>query len=201
MTSTYAAPPPTGVAGTAPRPSRRRPLVLGAVAAVVVVGLGVAGVATLLDRTATGPPVVPTPTTAPSTPSAEPVALDPGIDHPAAADVRAVLGGYITGINERRYADAFAFYSPDSAAAKGGLTAWTEAQSTSSITNPAISAARATGDPNAVEVDVRFISTQDAEHGPNGQTCTNWELAYDMIDPGPGWLIRGARALSPPRAC
>jgi serine/threonine-protein kinase PknK len=199
-----AVPPSPSPARTTRTPSRRRSLVLTAVAAVVVIGLGVAGAATLLDRTAT--PVVPMPTTAPSTPApsipaADPVALDADVVHPAAADVRAVLRGYITGINERRYADAFAYYSPDSAAAKGGLTAWTEAQSTSSITDPAISAVRSTGDPNAVEVDVRFTSTQDAEHGPNGQTCTNWELAYDMAGPGPGWLIRGARTLTPPRAC
>lgn len=53
----------------------------------------------------------------------------------------------------------------------------------------------------AVEVDVTFTSTQDATFGPNGQTCTKWQLAYDMVGPGPGWLIRGARTLAPPRSC
>jgi plasmid stability protein len=159
----------------------------------------VAGAVVLLDRTATGQPTGPTATATP-TPAADPVALAAGVDHPATAEVRAVLRGFITGINERRYADALAFHSPDSPTARGGLAKFTREQSTSRIIDPAITAVRDDG-ANGVEVDVRFASTQDAAFGQNGQTCTNWELAYDMVGPGPGWLIKSARALAPPRAC
>lgn len=202
VTPTLVDPPSTASASLAGAPTRR-PFVIAAVAAVLVIALGIAGAVTLLGRTGTRNPAVPAPSfvaPAPPTPAVESVALDPDVDHPAAAEVRAVLRGYFAGINERRYADAFAYYSPGSKPFRDGLAVWTEAQSTSSITNPAISAVRDTGS-DAVEVDVTFTSRQDAQHGPGGQTCTNWELAYDLVGPGPGRLIRGARTLSPPRGC
>ncbi len=196
--------PPPALAGPA-RPVRSgRPLVIGAVAAVLVLGLGVAGAVALSGRTGTGGAAVPgpasvTPTTTPAA-GVVAVAVDPGVDHPAASEVRAVMSGYVTGINQRRYAEAFAYFSPDSTSAKGGLAAWTEAQSTSWIADPAISAVR-DGGPDTVEVDVRFTSRQDERFGPGGQTCTNWVLAYDLVGPGPGWLIRRAHTLQPPSSC
>ena len=35
----------------------------------------------------------------------------------------------------------------------------------------------------------------------NTQTCTDWQLTYDMVGPGPGWKIRGATQIAPPTAC
>ncbi|OJY53053.1 serine/threonine-protein kinase [Pseudonocardia sp. 73-21] len=191
-----------------PRPSRR-PLVLALVAAVVVVALGVTGGVFLLDRrTTNGGTSTPTfdaaATTAPPAPTtaaaAGLVALAPGITHPATDEVRAVLAGYVSGIDDKRYADAFAYFSPASDPARGGLAKWTHGQSTTAIRDPVITAVRDTG-ADRVEVDMTFTSTQDATYGPSGQTCTNWRLAYDMQGPGPGWLIRRARTLAPPAAC
>jgi hypothetical protein len=48
---------------------------------------------------------------------------------------------------------------------------------------------------------MNFTSYQAAEFGPDGQTCTYWQLAYEMDGSGPVWLIRGASALTPPVGC
>ncbi len=191
-----------------PRPSRR-PWVLAVVAAVVVVALGVTGGVLLLNRPATNEPT-PTPTfdaaatTAPPAPTTAAatglVEVAPGVSHPATDGVRAVLDGYVSGIDAQRYADAFAYFSPDSDSARRGLATWTRGQSTTAIKDPVITTVRDSG-ANRVEVDMTFTSTQDTKYGPSGQTCTNWRLAYDMVGPGPGWLIRSARTLTPPRAC
>ena len=52
---------------------------------------------------------------------------------------------------------------------------------------------------DAVTATVTYRSTQDAEFGPNGETCTNWRLSYEMV--GPDRLIRRARVLADPQAC
>jgi hypothetical protein len=54
-------------------------------------------------------------------------------------------------------------------------------------------------DPGGLLVTVTYRSTQDAEYGVDGQTCTNWRLAYELT--GPQLLIRRARAVTPPQSC
>lgn len=78
-------------------------------------------------------PPSPIPTTAPTDGV---VAVAAGVDDPATAEVRAVVGGYVSGIDQRRYADAFAYLSPDSATAKAGLATWQQGQSTTAIDEP-----------------------------------------------------------------
>jgi hypothetical protein len=46
-----------------------------------------------------------------------------------------------------------------------------------------------------------FTSTQAAELGPDGQTCTRWDLVYTMVGPGPDWRIRLASTRADPAAC
>ena len=46
-----------------------------------------------------------------------------------------------------------------------------------------------------------FTSTQSAELGPDGQTCSRWDLVYGMVGPGPDWRIRLASARNEPAAC
>jgi len=42
---------------------------------------------------------------------------------------------------------------------------------------------------NAVVADIRFRSTQDAAHGPSGETCTDWRLRYTFSQHNGLWLI------------
>ncbi len=216
--------PPPGVPvwspPTAQPPKRTNTTLIAAVVAATVVVLGVIGTVIYLDddgggasplgnvptsiiarpsATVTAPPV--SPTSAPvGIPPDDFIAVVSGVTHPATVDARTTLRELYTGINESRYEDAFAYFSPDSETFRGGIEAWELGQSTTIVDSPLIVAVRDTG-PDRIEVDVRFTSYQSEEFGPEGQVCTEWELAYDMVGPGPTWLIRGATALAPPVAC
>ena len=166
----------------------------------------------LLGRTSPPEPVVPTaappPTAVVTTPAAPPttapvdgaVAIAPGITHPATTDVARVLDAYVTGINERRYSDSFALLTPDNPTAKKGVQAWIDAESTTRIRDARLLSV-SDGPAGTVNADMTFTSTQTAELGPAGQTCSRWDLVYTMVGPGPDWRIRLASARSDPAAC
>ncbi|WP_433558767.1 serine/threonine-protein kinase [Pseudonocardia xinjiangensis] len=195
------APPPTRV------PSRRgrRPLVVATVAAVLVAALATIAFLQLVDRprsvsAAPSEPAAATGTSGAALPREHLVDVAPGVAHPALEEARTVIDGYVAGINENRYADAFALLHPDSDIARSGLEVWAKGQATTVIHNPVLTAVR-DDDADGLEVDVAFTSTQSAELGPGGQTCTNWQLTYRLAGPAPGLLIRGARTIAPPQAC
>ncbi len=202
----------------APRPAtaRRGLLVgLGVGAGVLVVAAGVAS-AVLLGRApasgdppptgpvTTAPPTSGSPTTAPTPgPGTAPgsVAVDPGVDDPGTEGARRVLDSYVTAINDERYADAFALFSPDSATAGAGLQAWLDAQRPRALSGARIVAVRPDGPADLTAVLV-FRSRQDPAYSPDGtQDCLDWELSYDLAGPGPEYLIRSSALLTDPRLC
>jgi hypothetical protein len=182
---------------------------IGGVAAALVVVVGLVTTFVLLGRTSPPGPVAPTPTptaaaTAPPPPTSAPgtaaVAVAPGITHPATAEVATVLDAYVAGINERRYSDSFALLSPDNPTAKKGVQAWIDAESSTQIRDARLRSV-SDGPTGTVNAEMTFTSTQSAELGPNGQTCTQWDLVYAMVGPGPDWRIRLASSRSDPLAC
>lgn len=212
-------PPPQGWApqGRPPPPPRRgNTALIAAVAAATIVVIAIVATAIYLaDGDAQGQANPPQPTRpgAPTTTYVAPpqttivvppddiVAVVSDVRHPATIDARATLRGLYTGINESRYEDAFAYYSTDSDTYLGGIAIWQEGQSTTVIETPVITAIRDTG-PDSIAVDVTFTSLQEPEYSPDGtQTCTDWQLTYDMVGPGPDWKIRGATQIVAPTAC
>jgi serine/threonine-protein kinase PknK len=198
-------PPPTP---PAPRRGGRGRLI-GGVAAALVVVVALVTTFVLLGRASPPGPVAPTPTptaaagTPPpptSAPGTAAVEVAPGITHPATADVATVLDAYVAGINERRYSDSFALLSPDNPTAKKGVQAWIDAESTTQIRDARLRSV-SDGPTGAVNAEMTFASTQSAELGPDGQTCTQWDLVYAMVGPGPDWRIRLASSRSDPVAC
>jgi hypothetical protein len=185
-----------------------RGLLIGGVAVALVVVVGLVAAFVLLGRAPAPGPVAPTATpTAASTPPAPTsapgtatVAVAPGITHPATAEVAAVLDAYVTGINDRRYSDSFALLSPDNPTAKKGVQAWIDAESTTRIRDARLRSV-SDGPTGTVNAEMTFTSTQSAELGPDGQTCTQWDLVYAMVGPGPDWRIRLASSRSDPVAC
>jgi non-specific serine/threonine protein kinase len=222
------APPPALPPWTPPpmSPRRRRGPIIAGVAAAIVVIVGAGVLAWYLNRpvtlatgdgpapttTAAADPTTAAPSTASTTTPPPPastavdipydsvVAVAPEVTHPAVVDARSSLREYVLGINESRYEDAFRYFATDSATYQGGIDAWANGQSTTFIHDARITAVRDI-DPVTIEVDMTFQSTQSPDFGPNGQDCTNWNLAYEMDGSGPVWLIRGASALSDPVAC
>jgi hypothetical protein len=121
-----------------------------------------------------------------------------GVDHPDRDAVVARLDGYFQALNDRDYEAAFGAFSPDSAVVDNGLPAFRTGNSTTEVARQRILAIEDLT-PNGLLVTVTYRSTQDAEYGVDGQTCTNWRLAYELT--GPQLLIRRARAVTPPQAC
>lgn len=216
-------PPPVWAPPPAPPAKNGRTAVVAAIAAVVVVVLAVVAVTIYLSIQATviadgGDDGNPTTTAAAATTSVRPttstpptsttiqippddiVAVAGGVNHPATVDARKTLHSYIGGINESRYSDAFATFTTDSDTYKGGLDSWAEGQSTTYIVDALITAVRDV-DPDTIEVDLSFTSYQAEEFGPDGQACTEWQLAYEMDGSGPSWLIRKATPITAPVGC
>jgi hypothetical protein len=207
------APPPSWPpAGTPQAPRRRggRGWLIGGVTAALVFVIAVVTTLVLLNRAPSTGVAVPTPTfaatAAPPAPTTRPVAsvsavaVAAEITHPATADVAHVLDAYVAGINDRRYSDAFALFSPDNATARKGLDAWEAAESTTQIREARLLSVRdaATG---SVSAEMTFTSTQDARFGPDGQTCSQWDLVYDMSGPGPNWQIHRVSTRADPKPC
>jgi hypothetical protein len=129
------------------------------------------------------------------------VALGAGVTGSAAESVRAVLDAYVTAVDDGRYEDAFALFSPESATARDGLDAWLDAQRPRSITDARLLSVREEG-PGTAEAVLVFRSRQDPSDSPDGQQdCLDWELAYTFDGPAPGWLIRSSSTVTDPRPC
>ncbi len=198
--------PPRTLASPAPWPvaepgrPRRRTLLWGALGTAVAAGV-VVGVVAL--GTATGSSGTPDPTSTPPT-AAEPVgavAVAPDVTNPETGNARALLDAYVTAINEERYEDAFALFSPDSPVASGGLDSWLAQQQPREVSDARIVAVRDDG-PDGLVAVWTFRSRQDPSFSPDGlQDCLDWELSYVLAGPAPGWLIRSSSAVTDPRPC
>jgi hypothetical protein len=148
--------------------------------------------------TTTAPPTNPSTTVVPPVSTAVTVAA--GVTHPETGNVLSTLQAYVDSVNEARYSDTFALFSPDSRTAGNGVAAWLDLQRPRQVSEPAITAVR-DGDGGSLDVVWTFVSTQAPEDGPGGnQACTDWEIAYEMAGPGPEWLIRTSDVLAS-RAC
>ncbi len=174
--------------------------------------LGVGVTLTWLNRSPAAPgpniPVVPaasTPTAIPPKPAPSgttapdlQIQLAGDVRHPERKAVAAQLGHYFQAINDHDYAKAFGHFSPDSTVAGKGFAAFRDGNATTLVQRTRIIAISDLAD-GGVQATVTYRSTQAAELGPNGETCTNWRLAYEMI--GQDRLIRRAKVLSEPQAC
>jgi serine/threonine-protein kinase PknK len=189
-------------------------LVVGITAAALVAALTVGAIVVSGPRGIGSTPVPPstsaatTPaTTAPATnppttaaPGGSVVTVAAGVSHPETGSVLSTLQAYVDSVNDARYTDTFALFSPDSRTAGNGVGAWLEVQRPRQVTDPTITAVR-DGDGGSLDVVWTFVSTQAPEDGPGGdQACTDWEIAYEMAGPGPERLIRTSDVLAS-RAC
>ena len=199
--------PPARTATTGPR-RRVLPVVVVAVLVVAAVVGGVlaalrpwAGTA-VAPTTSAAPTTTTAPTPGPTTPAdPQAVTLGAGVTGPAAESVRAVLDAYVTAIDDGRYEDAFALFSPESATARDGLDAWLDAQRPRALTDARLLSVNEEG-PGTAEAVLVFRSRQDPSYSPDGQQdCLDWELAYTFDGPAPGWLIRSSSTVTDPRPC
>jgi serine protease Do len=107
---------------------------------------------------------------------------------------------YATGINTGDYSSAYAVLSPRAQSltspdqfAQGDASSYLVTLDITSVT-PAAS--------GSDTVVVRFTSVQDPALGGRGQSCSDWQMTYTMIDSATGWLIdRAAPHAGSPAAC
>jgi hypothetical protein len=202
-------PPVRPAAAVVPRRRRVLPVVVAVLVAAAVAGGALAALrpwagAAVAPTTSAAPPTSTpaTPTPGPTTPAGpQAVTLSAGVTGPAAESVRAVLDAYVTAIDDGRYEDAFALFSPDSATARDGLDAWLDAQRPRALTDARLLSVREEG-PGTAEAVLVFRSRQDPSYSPDGQQdCLDWELAYTFDGPAPDRLIRSSSTVTDPRPC
>ncbi|MFG3054469.1 hypothetical protein ACGFZP_26400 [Kitasatospora sp. NPDC048239] len=148
----------------------------------------------------TGRPAVPTakpPTAAPTTDHTVPVDTGQVAGHPEATGVATLFSRFFTAVNTRQYDTALGYYDPDTTAidldSEQARAEWRRIMSTTQDSNVAIAAI--TGSGSSTRATVRFRSRQAAGYGPQGhedQTCTDWQLTYNLSRSGSGYRIISA---------
>ncbi|MCA1644886.1 MAG: trypsin-like peptidase domain-containing protein [Chloroflexi bacterium] len=105
-----------------------------------------------------------------------------------AAGIAAAFNTYFGGINSGNYAAAWAVLSPR---LRAGSNEQSFAEGDSTSYDFGVTVLDAQGhSPGTAVVAVGFTSLQDAAHGPDGDTCDNWTIAYSLIKSGDGrWLL------------
>ena len=128
------------------------------------------------------------------------VAVTVSSDHPEAVNIAGSLIFHGRSINLGAYDLAFAILTPEMQERMGGLETWRSGLGSSFWRSLDIRAVRASG--TDLIAAVRLRTVQDAEHGPAGQTCSDWALEYVMQWDGSIWLIADANTpQGPPSAC
>ena len=154
---------------------------------------------------------LPTPSPTPS-PSPSRVTSPDGLvtysavtDSPYAEDVAALLDTYFGGINDRNWDRALSAYDPSGQAvrpgAPGARQRFIDDVSTSidsAVTIWSISPAYDAAVSEGLLVHLGMTSHQAADKGPSpGETCTNWQLTYELSPmPAGGWWLYSARPSS-----
>src|SRR6478735_12625673 len=114
-------------------------------------------------------------------------------DHPQAANITQSLVFHGQSINRGAYDLAFAILTPEMQDRMGGLETWREGLGSSFWRTLEVEDVSAAG-PD-LTASVRLRTVQDAQHGPDGQSCSEWKLDYLMTWDGSIWRI--ADSLSP----
>jgi zinc ribbon protein len=129
----------------------------------------------------TGTTASPTPSPPPTQVNSQGVTIGIGAVNtdPDVHDVTATLAAYFGGIDIRNYMQAWDAYAPALQAAfpfqsfSGDLSTTQDSQ---------VVVQSIQHEPNGdIDATVSFQSHQAAQDGPNGETCTNWSLDYQLV--------------------
>jgi S1-C subfamily serine protease len=115
----------------------------------------------------------------------------PPSDDPLAVEVTQLFREYFTAINEADYQRAWELMSPR--LRPSDVDSFAESLS-STIDFGVVVQSVTPGEDGTANAHVYFVSTQSAEQGPEGQTCTAWDLDYTLVPTGDPWQIRRAKA-------
>ena len=139
-------------------------------------------------------------TTSTSVPSLQtPISTAPVASSPFADEVAQTFETYFGGINARNFRLAYGAYSAY-IRARFSYASFAAGDATSRDSDIVIQSITAGAD-GSVVADVTFTSRQASQDGPDGETCTNWAIAYHLV-PAPvgdtlSLLIESAPAIGP----
>ena len=134
------------------------------------------------------PPSSVPPSSVPPTTAAGAAALAPAaVQYPGATAIQAVISQYFQAINGRDYAAYLATQSPGNALTAPQFQAGFESTQDSDVLVTGITTAPG-GRPAA---DVTFTSRQQPRDGPDGESCTNWQVTI-FFDGSAGSYTIGA---------
>lgn len=121
--------------------------------------------------------------------------------HADAPALAASFFAYFDGINRGYYGSAWEMLTGRRQGKYAGYDDFEAKQSSSIISEVVLELARRV-DETSDTADVRFVSRQDPELGPDGQACSEWHLRYTMRMDSGYWRIDAAENLDDsPRAC
>ena len=103
-------------------------------------------------------------------------------------------------INGGAYGLAYLVFTPQARLQQKGVALWSQEMNTSYWHSIEISDITSTGN-GSITANVSFNSTQDAEKGPDGQSCSIWHMQYSMVWATVWWEISEAKATMPAEPC
>ncbi|MGB7982034.1 MAG: S1C family serine protease [Candidatus Nanopelagicales bacterium] len=114
--------------------------------------------------------------------------------HPDAPAIALTFRNYVQSIDDGYYSDAWGLLTGDLRKSYGDFEQFAEEYSSTRISDLVLEKV-SRRDETRNTADVRFVSTQSAELGPDDQTCSQWHLRYTVrVDSGI-WLIDSAKNL------
>lgn len=114
--------------------------------------------------------------------------LSPPSEDPLTLDVTTFFTDYFTAINDSDYPLVWSMLSPD---LRPDVDELADSLSTTIDFGMEVHSVERDAD-DTVRAHVSFISTQSPDQGPDGQTCTVWNLDYTLVPTGDPWQIRRA---------
>lgn len=127
--------------------------------------------------------------------------LAPPSEDPVTVEVTDFFTEYFTAVNAADYTQVWKMLSPRLRPADPDELA--ESLSTTIDFGMEVHEVERLAD-DTVRAHVSFISTQASEQGPEGQTCTVWDMDYTLVPAGDTWQIRralGHNGSAPFRSC
>jgi hypothetical protein len=138
--------------------------------------------------TVSGSSPLPSPTGQQTSPANDLVSLAPAAaQYPDAGSIQPVITEYFQAINSRDYAAYLATQSADMAMSSQQFATGFQSTEDSGVIVTNI----ATAPDGRPEADVTFTSRQQPQDGPNGESCTNWQVKM-FLDGNAGTYTIGA---------
>ena len=109
-------------------------------------------------------------------------------DHPEGPVIAQTMRAWADGINVGSYQESWDMYSQRHRN-NHSFTEFADGNRTSLISELFVWSVEGAGDNGTLTANMGFISVQDPQYGPNGQSCSFWDLNYGLVWERDAWRI------------